>query len=340
MHGKVRPMGMMKAAVARTSGRDARLESAELPIPEPQAGQLLIEVRASSLNPVDNVFLRMGLEGMSPQLPAVLHGDVSGVVVEVGPEVEAFTVGDEVYGCPGGFRGSGGALADYMAADAQLLAPKPASLDFAQAAALPLVTITAWEGLVDLAGIQAGQHVLIQGGCGGVGHVALQVAKAKGARVATTISSHAKAKIVRDLGADDIINYRQESVEQSVQRLTGGRGFDIVYDTVGGAVLDQSFRAARKKARVINILGFNSHALSPAFRSGLTLHFENMTLPLLTGVGRARQGEILRQAAELVEAGKLTPLLDPHKFTFDQANDAHALYESREHVGKIVLTHD
>jgi NADPH2:quinone reductase len=333
-------MGMMKAAVAKTAGPDARLEIVELPIPEPQAGQVLIEVKASSLNPVDNVFLRMGIEGMSPELPAVLHGDVAGVISGVGPGVEALAVGDEIYGCAGGFKGHGGALADYMAADVRLLAKKPASLDFAQAAALPLVTITAWEGLVDLAGTEAGQHVLIQGGCGGVGHVAIQIAKAHGARVATTISSHAKAKIACDLGADDIINYRQESVEQSVQRLTGGRGFDIVYDTVGGTVLDQSFRAAGKKARVINILGFNSHDLSPAFRKGLTLHFENMTLPLLTGVGRARQSEILRQAAELVEAGKLTPLLDPHKFTFDQANDAHALYESKEHVGKIVLTHD
>jgi len=333
-------MGMMKAAVAKTVGREARLEIVELPIPELQTGQVLIEVKASSLNPVDNVFLRMGIEGMSPELPAVLHGDVAGVVAEVGAEVEAFAVGDEVYGCAGGFKGHGGALADFLAADAQLLATKPSSLSFAQAAALPLVTITAWEGLVDLAGIQADQHVLIQGGCGGVGHVALQIAKAHGARVATTISSHAKAKTACDLGADDIINYRQESVEQSVQRLTGGRGFDIVYDTVGGAVLDQSFRAARKKGQIINILGFNSHDLSLAFRSGLTLHFENMTLPLLTGVGRARQGEILRQAAELVEAGKLKPLLDPHRFTFDQANEAHALYESRKHVGKIVLTHD
>jgi NADPH2:quinone reductase len=333
-------MGTMKAAIARTVGREARLETVELPIPEPQAGQLLIEVKASSLNPIDNVFLRIELEGMSPELPAVLHGDVSGVVSAIGPEVEAFGIGDEVYGCPGGFKGSGGALADYMAADARLLASKPAALDFAQAAALPLVTITAWEGLVDLARIQPGQHVLIHGAAGGVGHVAVQIAKAHGARVATTVSSDAKAEIAADLGADDIINYRRESVEQYVRRLTGGEGFDIVFDTVGGDVLDQSFHAARNKGQVINILGFNSHDLSPAFRSGLTLHLENMTLPLLTGLGRDRQGEILRQAADLVAEGKLKPLLDPHRFTFDQANDAHALYESRKHVGKIVLVHD
>lgn len=332
-------MGMMKAAITRTVGRDARLETVQLPIPEPRAGQVLIEVKASSLNPIDNVFLRMELEGMSPELPAVLHGDVAGIVVGVGPEVEALEIGDEVYGCAGGFKGSGGALADYMAADASLLAPKPASLGFAQAAALPLVTITAWEGLVDRADIQAGRHVLIHGGCGGVGHVAVQIAKAKGARVATTVSSDAKAKIARDLGADDIINYRDESVEEYVGRLTGGEGFDIVFDTVGGAVLDQSFHAVRKNGHVINILGFNTHDLSPAFLRGVTLHMENMTLPLLTGAGRARQGEILAQAADLVAEGKLKPLLDPHRFTFAQANDAHALYESRKHVGKIVLIH-
>ncbi|MDP6543194.1 MAG: zinc-dependent alcohol dehydrogenase family protein [Phycisphaerae bacterium] len=328
----------MKAVVAGAVGRDARLETVELPIPEPQAGQLLIEVRASSLNPIDNVFLRMHLEGMSPEPPAILHGDVAGVVCAVGPDVDAFAVGDEVYGCPGGFRGHPGALADYMLADVRLLAPKPASLDFAQAAALPLVTLTAWEGLVDRANIRPGQHVLIQGGCGGVGHVALQIAKARGARAATTISSDAKAEIALSLGADDIINYRHETVEQSVHRLTGGEGSDIVYDTVGGAVLDQSFRAVRRKGQVINILGFNSHDLSTAFRRGVTLHLENMTLPLLTGSGRARQGEILRQAAALVEAGQLRPLIDPHTFTFAQANEAHALYESRKHIGKIVLT--
>jgi NADPH:quinone reductase len=331
-------MSTMKAVVAKTVGPDARLESVELPIPEPQAGQVLIEVKASSLNPIDNVFLRMHLEGMSPDLPAALHGDVAGIVSAVGPGVEAFAVGDEVYGCPGGFRGHGGALADFMLADADLLARKPASLDFAQAAAMPLVTLTAWEGLIDRAGLQPGQHVLIQGGCGGVGHIAIQIAKAHGARVATTISSPEKAEIALSLGADDIVNYRHEAVEQSVHRLTEGRGFDIVYDTVGGAVLDRSFRAVRHKGQVINILGFNSHDLSPAFRKGVTLHLENMTLPLLTGQGRARQGEILAQAADLVEAGKLKPLLDPNQFTFAQANEAHALYESRKHVGKIVLT--
>lgn len=333
-------MGTMKAYVVRTVGTDARLEPCELPIPELQPGHVLVEPKASSLNPVDNVFLRMEVEGMSPELPAVLHGDLAGVVSAVGPDVEDFAVGDEVYGCAGGFKGSPGALADFMLADARLLAKKPSSLNFAQAAALPLVTLTAWEGLIDLAGLQSGQHVLIQGGCGGVGHVAIQVAKAHGARVATTVSSDAKATIAADLGADEIINYRQESVEQYVDRLTGGAGFDIVYDTVGGAVLDQSFAAARFKGQVINILGFNSHDLSPAFMRGLTLHLENMTLPLITGSGRDRQGEILRQAADLVEAGKLKPLIDPHRFTFAQANEAHALYESKKHVGKIILTHD
>jgi NADPH2:quinone reductase len=330
-------MGMMKAIVAKTFGRDARLEAVELPIPELRSGHVLIEVKASSLNPIDNVFLRMELEGMSPELPAVLHGDVAGVVAGVAPDVETFQVGDEIYACAGGFKGSGGALADYMVADATLLARKPASLNFAQAAAMPLVTLTAWEGLIDRANIHAGQHVLIHGGTGGVGHIAVQIAKDKGARVATTISSPTKAEIALALGADDIINYRRESVEQYVERLTGGVGFDIVYDTVGGTVLDQSFRAVRKKGQVINILGFNTHDLSPAFRNGVTLHFENMTLPLLTGSGRARQGEILRQAAALVDEGKLKPLLDPHTFTFAQANEAHALYESKKHVGKIVL---
>jgi len=326
----------MKAYVTRERSTDARFELAEMPTPEPGAGQIVIAVKATSLNPVDNMFLRQDL-GMNPDLPAVLHGDVAGVVSAVGRGVDGFQTGDEVYACAGGFKGHGGALAEHMLADARLVAHKPSSLDFAEAAALPLVTITAWEGLVDRARIEAGQHVLIHGGTGGVGHVAVQIAKAKGARVATTVSSDAKADIVRGYAVDDIINYLGESVKHYVARLTGDRGFDIVFDTVGGAVLDESFLATRKKGQVINILGFNSHDLTPAFFNAVTLHMENMSLPLLTGNGRKRQGEILREAATLVDEGKLKPLLDPHRFTFAEANEAHTLYESKKHVGKIVL---
>ncbi len=329
-------MTTMNAYITRTCGPDASFESVEIPIPEVASGQILIKVKATSLNPVDNMFLRNDI-GMNPALPAVLHGDVAGIVSAVGQGVDNFKNGDEIYACAGGFKGHGGALAEFMIADARLVAHKPRTLDFTSSAALPLVSITAWEGLFDRANLQPGQHALIHGGTGGVGHVALQLAKIGGARVATTISSEEKANIVRNLGADDIINYREQTVDQYVENLTNGQGFDVVYDTIGGKNLDLSFVAARNKGQVINILGFNNHDLAPAFSRGLTIHLENMSIPLLTGVGRERQGKILYEIAKHVDDGNLKPVLHEQQFSFEEANKAHELYESKKHTGKIVL---
>ncbi len=270
----------------------------------------------------------------------MLHGDVAGVVSAVGPGVRSFVLGDEVYACAGGFVGTPGALAEYIAVDENLVALKPKSLSFAEAAALPLVVLTAWESLIDSAKIQPGEHVLVHGGTGGVGHIAVQLAKAKGARVATTVSSDSKAEIARRLGADEVINYREESVDAYVQHLTGGRGFDAVYDTVSGPVFEQSLNATRIRGRVVTVFtGTESTTLDlmNAFIKAATVHTQNMSIPLITGEGRAQHGEILREAAILVDAGKLKPLLDPNHFTFAQANEAHALFESGRHVGKIVL---
>jgi len=327
----------MKVYLTQSYGPEARLEAAEISVPEPASGQITIEVKATSLNPIDNMFLRQDM-GFNPELPAALHGDVAGVVSAVGQGVDRFKSGDEVYACAGGFKGHGGALAEYMVADARLVAHKPRTLDFASAAALPLVAITAWEGLIDRANVQPGQHVLIHGGTGGVGHVALQLAKSKGARVATTISNEDKAKIVRDLGADDIIFYRKQTVEQYVESLTHGQGFDIVFDSVGGQNFDRSLVATRNKGQVVNILAFSSHDLTPAMLRALTIHIPNMSIPLLTGVGRERHGEILGEVAKLVDDGKLKPLVHERRFTFEEVNEAHSLFEAKQYTGKIVLT--
>ncbi len=329
----------MKAYITRKYGADGRFELAEIDTPEPGEGEILINVKATSINPIDNKLLRHEL-GFNPELPAVLHGDVAGVVSAVGPGVKEFEIGDEVYGCVGGFIGTPGALAEYVPADARLIARKPASLTFTEAAALPLVVLTAWESLIDSARIEAGEHVLVHGGAGGVGHVAIQLAKAKGARVAATVSSKDKAEIARSLGADDIVYYREEPVENYVQRLTDGRGFDVVYDTVSGPVFGQSLDATRIRGRIITVFtGTESTTLDlmNAFIKAATIHTQNMSIPLITGEGRAHHGEILREAAELADAGKLKPLIDPNRFTFAQANEAHALFESGKHVGKIVL---
>ncbi len=329
----------MKAYITQKYGADGRFELAEIDTPEPSEGEILINVKATSINPIDNKLLRHEL-GFNPELPAVLHGDVAGLVSAVGPGVHSFEVGDEVYASAGGFIGTPGALAEYMPADENLVAHKPRSLNFAEAAALPLVVLTAWESLIDTAKIQPGEHVLVHGGTGGVGHVGVQLAKSKGARVAATVSSDDKAEIARSLGADDIINYRDESVDAYVQRLTDGRGFDVVYDTVSGPVFGQSLNATRIRGRIVTVFtGTESTTLDlmNAFIKAATIHTQNMSIPLITGEGRAHHGEILREAAELADAGKLKPLIDPNRFTFAQATEAHALFESGKHIGKIVL---
>ncbi len=166
----------MKAYVVWNYGPNAQFELADILKPTIRPGHVLIQVKATSLNPVDWKIRTLDVP-IAPELPAVLHGDVAGVVTEVGEGVSTFNVGDEVYGCAGGVKGQGGALAEYMLADAQLLAHKPQTLGFRETAALPLVSITAWEGLIDRARVQPGQQVLVHAAAGGVGHVALQLAK-------------------------------------------------------------------------------------------------------------------------------------------------------------------
>ena len=178
-----------------------------------ETNDILIQVKATSLNPLDTKIRSGVFAKFPPEFPAVLHGDVAGIITEVGEGVTDFKVGDEVYGFAGGVKGTSGALAEYMAADARLLANKPKNLSFAEAAALPVVAITAWEALVKRANIGAGDEILIHGGAGGVGHVAIQLAKWLGAKVYTTVSSPEKAQIAEEFGADVVINYKEMSVQ-------------------------------------------------------------------------------------------------------------------------------
>ena len=330
----------MKAFQVSAYGEDATFHEVEVDKPQVTAGHVLLDVRATSLNPVD-FMIRTANIGLNPTLPATLHMDVAGIVVEVGEGVDTFKPGDEVYGCAGGLQGPAGkldgALADYMLADANLLANKPKSLGFGDSASLPLVSITAYEALLDRARMTVDDHVLVHAGTGGVGHVALQMAKILGAKVATTVSGESKAQIASSLGADEIINYKSEDLESYVRRLTDGRGFDIVFDTVGGPNLDLSFQASRANGQVCAIIGMGTHDLTPMHLKGLTLHLIFMLLPMLTGEGRRRHGEIMQQVAAWADAGKLKPLVNAQRFQFEQANEAHALFASGKQVGKIVL---
>jgi len=330
----------MKAYRVHEYGEAAQFIEDEVDKPEPKQGHVVIEVKASSLNPIDHKLLRKDL-GINPALPGTLHMDVSGVITEVGDNITNFEVGDEVYGCAGGLKGMAGniegALADFMLADVNLIAQKPKTLSFSEAAALPLVAITAWEGLFDRAHINSDSHVLIHAGTGGVGHMGIQFAKQNGARVATTVSSEEKGKIAKKLGADDIIFYRDEMVESYTQSLTEGKGFDVVFDTIGGENLDKSLKAARNSGQVISIIGTNKHNLSPMHMKGLSLHLVFMLLPMLTGEGRVHHNFILKEVAKWIDDGSVRPLIHEEKFKFDQANEAHALFASNKHIGKIIL---
>ena len=298
-----------KAMVLPQFGDPDQFALRDLPDPHPGSGEVLIRVAASGVNPVDTK-IRRGGSAVAPELPAILGMDVAGTVEAVGDGVAGFRPGDAVYGCAGGLRGIPGSLAERMVADARLLAPKPETLSFREAAALPLVTITAWEGLIDRVRTLAGKRVLVYGGTGGVGHVAIQLAKAHGdqsTRVAATASSPEKAAIARDLGADDVVDYRQESTAAFVQRLTGGDGFDVVFDSVGGDNLNHAIEAAAIHGEVVSIVTHQSYDLGPAMAKGLTLHIVLMLLPMLHDRGRAHHGDILRSVSALVATGACAP---------------------------------
>ncbi|MBD0269319.1 MAG: zinc-dependent alcohol dehydrogenase family protein [Cyanobacteria bacterium Co-bin8] len=327
----------MKAIVIERFGEPTVFQTADLPMPKVLPHHILIRVAATSINPVD-VKIRAGaVADIAPAFPAVLHGDVAGVITAIGNGVDNFKVGDEVYACAGGVKGTGGALADYMLVDANLVAHKPQSLTMVEAAALPLVSITAWEGLIDRAQVQSGQKVLVYGGTGGVGHIGVQLAKWAGATVYALVSSDEKAAIARELGADVAINYRQTPVEEFVAEYTDGQGFDVVFDTVGDDNLQNAFKAAKLNGTVISLVSLSQQDLTLLHAKGLTLHLVYMLLPMLFGVNRSRHGEILSKIARLVDKAHVRPLLDVKLFTFTDVAAAHAHAESGAAIGKIVL---
>ena len=327
----------MKAQILQQFGPPTNFELLEVPVPVLIPGHVVIRVHASSVNPVDCKIRSGAVPGIAPAFPAVLHGDVAGVIEAVAPDVTAFEVGDEVYGCAGGLKGSGGALAELMLADAQLIAKKPRSLSMREAAALPLVSITAWEALFVKNHLTPDQTVLIHGGVGGVGHVAVQLAKWCGATVAVTVRKPQDIAIVAGFGADHIINPNEEEVEAYVARITGGEGFDLVFDTVGGANIDKALAATRINGAAVTTAARSTHDLSPMHSKSLTLSVVFMLIPLLTNRGRAAHGEILTRIAHIVDEGKLKPLIDPHSFTLAAAGQAHALLESGLAQGKVVV---
>jgi len=260
--------------------------------------------------------------------------DLAGTVEAVGRRIVAFREGDPVYGLAGGVGGLQGSLAEFAVVDADLLAPKPSRLTMREAAAIPLVFITAWEGLVDRVRIRASHKLLIHG-AGGVGQMAIQIAHVFGANVFAADRS-AKRGLIESLGAT-AIDSELTSVDSYVNDYTGGAGFDVIFGTIGGAALDASFKAVRRFGHVVSSLGWGTHSLEPLSARAGTYSGIFTLLPLLTGEGRAHHGEILRDATRLAEAGRLTPLLDPRRYTLDTAAQAYLALEQRTATGKVVM---
>ena len=325
-------MNMQALVLNRYNGP---LELTQTPQPSVQAGQVLVRIKASGLNPLDTKIRAGSAAHARHPLPLVLGIDMAGVVEAVGPGITQFKVGDEVYGMTGGVGGIQGSLAQCAAVDARLIALKPSNLSMKEAAALPLSFITSYQGIVDRAQVKAGQTVLVQGGAGGVGHVSVQLAQALGARVFGTVSN-GDAELMGSYGAT-AIDYREYSVEQYVQQYTGGEGFDLVADTVGGATLDASFSAVKQFGHVVSALGWGTHALAPLSFREATYSGVFTLAPLLTGKHREHHGEILQVATQLVEAGKLVPRVDPRGFDLASADLAYQAIAAGSNKGKIVV---
>ncbi len=328
----------MRAIEMREIGGPAALLLVERPTPS-VAGptDVLVRLMAAGVNPVDTKVRSRG--PLLPEgLPMVPGCDGAGVVEAVGAEVRGLAPGDEVWLCHGGLGGPVGNYAEYILAQAAGVRPKPPSLSFIEAAAAPLVLITAWEALFDRAGLKPGQTVLIHAGAGGVGHVAIQLAHRFGARVAATVSGPEKASFAHDLGAEYTINYREEDLVQAVMDWTGGRGVDVALDSVGPEVFRSTLPAMAHYGSLITILDPGPQDLKEARNRNLRIGFELMLTPMLRDLpeARAHQGEILDRCAERIARGELR-IEVAETFPLEGAADAHRRIEEGHTRGKLVL---
>lgn len=331
----------MKAMLAIAAGGTEVLQLQEIPLPElPSPYHLRIRLVAAGVNPLDTK-LRAKPAYHPDKLPAILGCDGAGTVESIGDAVTRFKVGDAVYFCNGGIGDEPGNYAEFTTLHEDYCAASPNTLTLAEAAALPLVLITAWEALLERSHLQAGQTILIHAAAGGVGHIALQLAHRLGARIAVTVGDPKKAGLTQALGAGKIINYREQNFAQEILDWTDGHGVDIVFDTVGGATFLRSFDAARIGGTVVSLLAtpLSQADVQKARLRNLSLAFELMLTPQVLQLheARVRQRVILEEGAKLVEAGQLGVLVT-HQLPLADAAEAHRLIEQGGTTGKIVLT--
>jgi NADPH:quinone reductase-like Zn-dependent oxidoreductase len=343
----------MKAVVFRQHGGPEVLEYTDVPQPSIRANEVLVEVKACALNHLD-VWTRGGLPGIKIPLPHILGNDIAGVVREVGELATWVQPGDDVLMQPGvscghcaeclqgrdnfcrdydmlGYRRDGG-YAEFVAVPAVNVIPKPASLSWEEAAALPLVTVTAWHMLVTRAQVQPGEDVLIHAAGSGVGSIGIQIAKLRGARVIATAGSDDKLAKAKELGADEVVNYRNEDWPKEVKRLTGRRGVDVVFEHTGAATWEGSIVSLKNNGRLVTCgatSGYDAHTdIRQVFYRHLTI----------LGSFMGTKGELL-EAMKFVERGSIRAVVD-QVMPLAEARRAHELMEDRAQFGKLVLRRD
>lgn len=332
----------MQAILMTAPGDPSVLQTQTVPTPQlSQPSQLLVRLKAAGVNPIDTKLRQRGTFYPN-QMPAILGCDGAGLVEAIGPGVQRYQPGDAVYFCNGGLGADSGTYAEYTVVEERFVAPMPKTLSFIEAAAAPLVLITAWEALYDRARLQAVQTALIHGGAGGVGHVALQLAKIRGAKVCTTVSSAEKAAFVQSLGADLAIPYRQTDFVPAALDWTEGKGVHCAFDTIGGPLLEKTFPAVRVYGDIVTILAPDPATNWKIARDrNLRLSLELMLTPHLQALPEARkaQAHILSECANWIDQGLLRIHVS-HQFPITEAAVAHRLLEQGGVMGKIVLAID
>jgi len=329
----------MKAVLMTDTGSINNLHVSNINEPEiTSPTEVKIKIKAASINPIDTKVRKNGGFYQHP-LPIILGCDGAGEIVSVGDAVSQYKVGDEVWFCHGGLGDEQGNYAEYNVIDSRWISLKPKNIDFIEAAAMPLVLITAWGALFEKGNLQANETVLIHAGAGGVGHIAIQLAKHKGAKVITTVSSEEKASFCKSLGADHTIIYSEQGVLEEVTRLTAGKGVDLVIDTVGSDVFKLSISCAAYFGRLITLLDPGEINLAEARMKNLLIGFELMLAPLLKHLDSARDKHvvILNQCTKWVEQGALKVKVS-ETIPLEQIPLAHSKIEQGHSTGKVVIS--
>jgi len=329
----------MRAVAITDSGSAEILKVSDMPIPEIESEtQVLVQLKASGINPLD-IKIRQNKQAFPVQSTAILGCDGAGVIQATGSDVANYQVGDAVFFCQPGLNGRQGTYAEFVVVDQEVLAPKPEALSFVQAAAIPLVLITAWEALYDRVSIKPKSQLLVEAGAGGVGHIAVQLALLAKARVAATVSTDEKSSFVSQLGVEKVIRYQNQNVVEELMSWTHQQGVDIAFDTIGGDVMQRCFSSVRCYGDVVTILTPTAETdWSEARLKNVRFTQELMLTPFFLNNKTfiSHQSGILKQCTPDLNNGQLTVHV-AKTFSLENAAHAHQYLQDQAPIGKVVL---